>query len=42
MLIINRIQINSDNDDDHYEALVKRQIGNDKNYDTATNYDLCL
>ena len=34
------IPINSDNDDDHYEALVKRQIRNDENYDTARNYDL--
>ena len=32
--------INSDNNDDHYEALVKRQIRNYKNYDTARNYDL--
>ena len=42
MPIINRIPINSDNDDDHNEALVKRQIRNDKNYDTARNYDLFL
>ena len=40
MPVINRIPINSDNDDDHYEALVRRQTGNDKNYDTARNYDL--
>ena len=40
MPIINRIPINSDNDDNHYEALVKRQIRNDKNYDTVRNYDL--
>ena len=39
MPIINRIPINSDNDEDHYEALVKRQTRNDKNYDTARNYD---
>ena len=40
MPIINRIPINSDNGDDHYEVLVKRQIRNDKNYDTARNCDL--
>ena len=37
MPIINTIPINSDNDEDHYEALVKRQIRNDKNYDAARN-----
>ena len=42
MQIINRIPNNSDNDDDHYEALVKRKIRNDKNYDTARNNDLLL
>ena len=35
MPIINRIPINSDNDNDYYEVLVKRQIRNDKNYDIA-------
>ena len=40
MQINNRIPINSDNDDDHYEALVKRQKRNNKNYDTSRNYDL--
>ena len=40
MPTINRIPINSDNNDDHYEELVKRQIRNYKNYDTARNYDL--
>ena len=40
MAIINRIPINSDNHGDHYEALIKRQGKNDKNYDTARNYDL--
>ena len=40
MPILNRIPISSDNDDNHYEVLVKRQIRNDKNYDTARNYDL--
>ena len=38
-LTINRIPFDSDNDDDHYEVLIKRQR-NDKNYDTARNYDL--
>ena len=40
MPIINRIPINSDNNDDYYEALVKRHIRNDLNYYTARNYDL--
>ena len=40
MPIINRIPINSDNADDHYEALVKSQIRNDKNYDTARDCNL--
>ena len=40
MPIINRIPINSDNDEDHYESLVKKQTRNDKNYDAARNYDL--
>ena len=40
MPIINRMPINTDNDDDHYEALLKRQTRNDENYDTARNYDL--
>ena len=40
MLIIKRIPVKSDNDEDHYEALVKRQTRNDKNYDTARSYDL--
>ena len=40
MSIINRIPVNSDNDDGHYEALVKRRMRNDKNSDTAKNYDL--
>ena len=30
MPIINRLPINSDNDDEHYEALVNRQAKNDK------------
>ena len=40
MPIIYSITINSVNDDDHYEALVKRQIRNYKNYDTTRNYYL--
>ena len=39
MPIINGIPIYSDNDDDHYIALVKRQVRSDKNYDTARNHD---
>ena len=39
MLIISRIPIKSDNDEDHYETLVKRQTRNNMNYDTARNYD---
>ena len=40
MPLINRIPINSDNNEDHYKALVKRQTRNDKNYDAARNNDL--
>ena len=40
MPIINRLPINSDNDDEHYEVLVNRQAKHDKKYDTARNYDL--
>ena len=40
MPIMNKTPVNSDNNDDHYEALVKRQIRNIKNYDTVRNYDL--
>ena len=32
--------INSDNNEGHYEALIKGQTRNDMNYDTARNYDL--
>ena len=35
MPIINRLLVNSNNDDEHYEALVKRQTKNDKNQDTS-------
>ena len=37
MSIINRLLINLDNDDEHYEALVNRQAKNNKKYDTARN-----
>ena len=39
MLIINRLLINSNNDDEHYEVLVTRQTRNDNNYDTSRKYD---
>ena len=39
MPIIYRLPFNSDNDDEHYEALVNRQTKNDRKYDTAINYD---
>ena len=32
----------TDNNKDHNEALVKRQTRNNKNYDTARNYNLFL
>ena len=38
MPILNRLQLNFNNDDEHYEALVKRQTENDKNHDTSRNY----
>ena len=38
MPIINRLPINSNNDDKHYGALVTRQTRNN-NYDNARNYD---
>ena len=37
--IINILPVNSNNDDEHYEALVTRQTRNDKNYDTSRSYD---
>ena len=40
MPIINRLPINSNNDDEHYEVLVNRQVKNNKKYNTARNYDL--
>ena len=38
MQIINRLLINSNNDDNHYEESVKRQMKSDQNHDTARNY----
>ena len=40
MPIINRLPINSDNDDEQYKALFNRQAKNDKKYDTTRNYHL--
>ena len=39
MPITIRSSINADNDDDHYKALVDRQIKAVKNYDTVGNYN---
>ena len=39
MLVINRTQINTNNEDDYYEALVERQEKADKSYDTLRNYN---
>ena len=36
--MVNRLPINLNNDDEHCEALVKRQTKNDKNHDTSENY----
>ena len=38
MPIINRALIGINNDDEHYRALVKRQMKNDKNHDPPRNY----
>ena len=38
MPIVNRLMINSINNDEHYEALVTRQTKNDKNKDAFRNY----
>ena len=38
MSIINRPLIGLNNNDDHYEALIKRQMKNDKNHDTPRIY----
>ena len=42
MPIINRLPINSDNDDVHFEALVNRKAKTDEKYGPARNYDLFL
>ena len=36
---MNRLPINSNNDDEYYDLLVTRQTRNDKNYVTARSYD---
>ena len=38
MPTINRLPIGVNNDDEHYQALVKRQTKIDKNHDTSRNY----
>ena len=38
MPIFIRPSVNSNNDDEHYEALVERQMKNDKNHNTSGNY----
>ena len=38
MPILNRQLTNTDNGDDHYEALAERQAKAGKNYDTLRNY----
>ena len=38
MPIINRPPVGSDNNDKHYEALVKRQMKNDKSHDASRKY----
>ena len=38
MPIVNKPLINTNNDDEHYEALVNRQTRNDENYDTSRSY----
>ena len=35
---INRPPVNSNNDDEHHEALIKRHRRNDMNQDTSINY----
>ena len=42
MPTINRPLIGVNNNDEHYEALVKRQTKSDKNHDTSRNYALIL
>ena len=38
--LINKFPIDSNNDDEHCEAVVTRQTRNDKNYDTSRSYDI--
>ena len=38
MPVVSRLLINSNNDDEHYEGLVNRQIKDDKNHDTSRCY----
>ena len=38
MPIINRPLISLNNDDNHHEALIKRQVKSDKNHDTPRTY----
>ena len=38
MPIIKKLPINSNNDDEHYEALVSRQTRSVKNYGTSRSY----
>ena len=39
MPALNRLPINTNNDDDHYETLMERQAKADKDYDTSRNYN---
>ena len=39
MLVFNRSTINADNDDDHYEALVARQLKAGKKFGTIRDYN---
>ena len=38
MPIVNRLPFDSDNNDEHYEALVNRQTKNDKSNDTFRDH----
>ena len=42
MPIVNGLLINSNNDDEYYEALFNRQTKNDKKTDTFRDYDSSL
>ena len=39
MLILNRPPVNTDNNDEHYEKLVPRQMKTEMNYDTFRKYN---